>query len=172
MKRIFRNILIGFAILCIIYIIVFPLYQIYKSIIVIHWWYIILVFTIAYLIGTLSFLKKIPFISFLTKMFLFLFSSLYKEFLLQSAKYFCSENETKPFTEIVEIEFDNQIRVLAFLTNKYDNYSVVFIPTAPNPTSGFVLNVPNEKINPTNLTPEEMLEYTFTHGVKTFNGKF
>lgn len=117
-------------------------------------------------------LKKVPFVSTFTKAFLFSFSSFYKEFLLQSAKYFCSENKIKPFSEVVEIEFDNQIGVLGFLTNKYDNYSVVFIPTAPNPTSGFILNVPNTKIKPTKLTPEEMLEYTFTHGVKTFNDKF
>jgi uncharacterized membrane protein len=168
----FKTLLVGFAILGILYIVGLPLYLLYKNVVITtQWWYIVLFFVIAYIIGMLSTLRKIPFVSSFTKIFLFSFSSFYKEFLLQSAKYFCSENKTKPFSEIVEIEFDNQIRILGFLTNKYKDYSVIYIPTAPNPTSGFVLNVPNEKIKPTKLTPEEMLEYTFTHGVKTFNDK-
>jgi uncharacterized membrane protein len=168
----FKTLLVGFAILGILYIIILPVYLLYKNVLIVtQWRYIVLFFVVASIIGTLSTLKKIPFVSFFTKIFLFSFSSFYKEFLLQSAKYFCSENNTNPFTEIVEIEFDNRIRILGFLTNKYKNYSVIYIPTAPNPTSGFVLNVPNDKVKSTKLTPEEMLEYTFTHGVKTFNDK-
>ena len=41
----------------------------------------------------------------------------------------------------------------------------VFIPTAPNPTAGFVLLVPSEAIKPLNLSVDDALKYIVSMGV-------
>jgi uncharacterized membrane protein len=48
----------------------------------------------------------------------------------------------------------------------------VFIPTTPNPTSGFIIMVPREDVRPLNMTVDDAMRWIFTLGVAspTWNG--
>ena len=47
----------------------------------------------------------------------------------------------------------------------------VYIPTAPNPTSGYVIMVDQSRIQPLNVTPEEALTWAISGGVVAPAGK-
>lgn len=44
-------------------------------------------------------------------------------------------------------------------------YLQVFIPTVPNPTTGFLINVPEDEIEPVDLSVEEAFKYFISVGV-------
>lgn len=164
--------MVGLSLLAIIYVIILPAYIFYNNVFVkVEWYFIVAVFAFAFCIGALSLKGKIPTLNFFARHFLLSFSKFYKEFLMQSAKYFCADNKTEPFKKVVEIEFSNSIKVIGFITNKYKDFSVVYIPTSPSPASGVLIHVNNEKIKEIDLSPEEMIEYGVTHGVKTIKFK-
>jgi len=85
--------------------------------------------------------------------------------------------ETKSFTKVVLIEFPRKgAHAIAFVTGKTtgelqrltsDNHMKIFIPTTPNPTSGFVVFAnPNEFIE-LNMTIEEGIKYVISGGIVT-----
>jgi uncharacterized membrane protein len=41
----------------------------------------------------------------------------------------------------------------------------VFIPTTPNPTSGFIIMVPREDVRPLNMSVDDAMRWIFTLGV-------
>lgn len=43
--------------------------------------------------------------------------------------------------------------------------TTVYIPTAPNPTSGYVIMLPNSKIRPIDVSPEQALTWAVSGGV-------
>lgn len=45
------------------------------------------------------------------------------------------------------------------------DYICVFIPTTPNPTSGFLMIVPKADTQPINMSPDEALKYVISLGV-------
>jgi uncharacterized membrane protein len=47
----------------------------------------------------------------------------------------------------------------------------VYIPTSPNPTSGYVIMLDESKIRPMNVTPEEALTWAISGGVVAPYGK-
>ncbi|HKQ49101.1 MAG TPA: DUF502 domain-containing protein [Phycisphaerae bacterium] len=72
---------------------------------------------------------------------------------------------------VVLIDFPHEnMRALAFLTNVITDansgqrYATVFVPTTPNPTSGYMELVPVERITPTNLTMEAGLSMVLSGG--------
>jgi uncharacterized membrane protein len=44
-------------------------------------------------------------------------------------------------------------------------YSTVFIPTTPNPTSGFLAVIPSEKLSPLDISTEEAIRMILTGGI-------
>jgi uncharacterized membrane protein len=87
----------------------------------------------------------------------------------QVLKSFVAPGETG-FTQVVFVEFPRKgIQSIGFVTNKLYTKSggqlfTVFIPTAPNPTTGFLQIVKEDEIVPTNITVEEALRMVVSAG--------
>ncbi len=86
----------------------------------------------------------------------------------------------KSFKEAVLIQYPHQNSwTIAFVTGsathliqnennfqQYNNsYVSVFVPTTPNPTSGFLLIVPKADLKPLHITVEQALKYVISMGV-------
>ena len=75
------------------------------------------------------------------------------------------------FTDVVMIEYPRKgIYSLAFKTSESNicedkNLTNIFIPTTPNPTSGFYLLVPTEEVIPTSLNPEQAFKLIISAGI-------
>lgn len=75
------------------------------------------------------------------------------------------------FKSVVAIEFFGpSCKALGFLTGTVTNragqvFCKIFVPTAPNPTSGYLVMVPREHVVETGLTVEEGLKIILSGGV-------
>lgn len=49
--------------------------------------------------------------------------------------------------------------------DKSTGYSTVYIPTTPNPTTGFMVVVPNEKVRPLDMPADEAIKLILTGGI-------
>jgi len=84
-------------------------------------------------------------------------------------------SDNKSFRKVVMIEYPRKgIWSFGFLTNKGPSVAndrigrelvSVFVPTTPNPTSGFIMMVPAEDIIELQLTVEEGFKYIISMGV-------
>ena len=83
---------------------------------------------------------------------------------------FSATNE-KSFKRVVLVEYPRKgMNVFGFatgsMTNKVkDSLVSVFIPTTPNPTSGFLIYLPGDEIMDTNLTVEEAIKLVISGGI-------
>jgi len=74
------------------------------------------------------------------------------------------------FMQVVLVEFPRKgLRAIGFVTNELSTQSGeklynVFIPTAPNPTSGFMLVVPADQIIPLEITVEDGMKMVISGG--------
>jgi uncharacterized membrane protein len=60
-----------------------------------------------------------------------------------------SSHEQTVAKEVVYVEYPKEgVWVPAYVTNRFDDKYVLFIPTSPNPTSGFTVIVSKEKVAP------------------------
>ena len=79
------------------------------------------------------------------------------------------------FKSVVVVEFPRpDFLSLAFLTGYIQdgqgkNYCKVFIPTSPNPTSGFLEMIPEEQVRETTLTIEEGFKMIISGGVVSYD---
>jgi uncharacterized membrane protein len=79
------------------------------------------------------------------------------------------------FTKVVRIEFPrNGIYSIGFLANQVDDrispditkkYHSIFIPTTPNPTSGFLVIVPEDQIEIIEITRQEAMAMIISGGI-------
>ncbi len=75
------------------------------------------------------------------------------------------------FRKAVYVEFPKEGSYsIAFITNSVPSesgkeYYTVFIPTSPNPTSGYVLILESHNVYPTNLSVEEALRVVMSGGM-------
>lgn len=71
-----------------------------------------------------------------------------------------------PFSSVALVRvFENDTLMTAFITDKHEDGScTVFIPTAPNPTSGFVYHIKNEYIHNVDVPVEEAMRSIITCG--------
>jgi len=78
---------------------------------------------------------------------------------------FSSHNQ--PFAkEVVYIEYPKEgIWVPAYVTNRNENKYVLFVPTSPNPTSGFTIIVDKSKIIKSGMDIEEAASFIVSLGV-------
>ena len=79
-------------------------------------------------------------------------------------------DNSRSFREVVLVEFPKKHSyALAFVTNTLalsDGRTLVtvYIPTTPNPTSGFILNIPKEQTMKIHLTIDEAFKYIISLG--------
>jgi uncharacterized membrane protein len=76
-------------------------------------------------------------------------------------------NDTKSsFKKVVKVPFGSPLtKGLGFwVRDTGDGHAIVFVPTAPNPTSGFILDVPHEHIQEVNMTVEEAFKVILSCG--------
>lgn len=77
-----------------------------------------------------------------------------------------SSHEKEFSKEVVYVEYPkDNIWVPAYVTNRYNDKYVLFIPTSPNPTSGFTIIVDKSKIVKSNLNIEETSSFIVSVGV-------
>lgn len=94
-------------------------------------------------------------------------------------------SDTKTFKQVVMVPFPNHDTFcLGLLSRDAPNVyndptrkvlTAVFIPTTPNPTTGYLLQYPKEDIVPINMTVEEALKFIVSCGMvssKEINAKF
>ena len=86
------------------------------------------------------------------------------------------------FSKAVLIEFPNagtytfafvtgvpNVQIAKYLKGKFVN---VYVPTTPNPTSGYTLIVPTKKIIEIDLSVDQVLKYVISMGVSTSDEQF
>jgi len=73
------------------------------------------------------------------------------------------EDGTKKEVVLVEYPKEN-LWVPAYLLNRHKNICVLFIPTSPNPTSGYTVFVDESLIKKTTLTLQEASSFIISMG--------
>ena len=77
-----------------------------------------------------------------------------------------SGHEQKETREVVYTEYPkDDVWVPAYVTNKVDDMYILFIPTSPNPTSGFTVIVHESKIVKSKMNIEEATSFIISVGV-------
>jgi uncharacterized membrane protein len=86
-------------------------------------------------------------------------------------------NQSEAFREVVMVEYPRKdMWVIGFLTGKTkgevqtetsDDTVNIFVPTTPNPTSGFLLFVPEKDVTRLNMTVEEGIKLVVSAGIVT-----
>jgi len=75
-------------------------------------------------------------------------------------------HEKKGAREVVFTEYPKEdVWVPAYVTNKVDDMYILFIPTSPNPTSGFTVIVHESKIVKSKMNIEEATSFIISIGV-------
>jgi uncharacterized membrane protein len=78
---------------------------------------------------------------------------------------FSSQNQAVA-KEVVYVEYPKEgIWVPAYVTNRFEDKYVLFIPTSPNPTSGFTVIVGKEKVVKSKMNIEEATSFIVSVGV-------
>lgn len=81
--------------------------------------------------------------------------------------------KSQAFKSVVFVEFPHPgMRAIGFVTSRVERedgsiWNLVFIPTTPNPTTGFLQLVPPERLTPTNITVEDGIKLVMSLGVLT-----
>lgn len=67
--------------------------------------------------------------------------------------------------EVVLVEYPkSDLWVPSYVLNKYENVLVLFVPTSPNPTSGYTVIVDKRKVKSTTLTVAEASQFIISMG--------
>lgn len=83
----------------------------------------------------------------------------------QLLKTFAS-GQAKNFRRVVEVEYPRKgIYTLAFVTGEREGHLTIYVPTTPNPTSGFYLIVPSTDVKDAGKTVEEALKEIISMGI-------
>lgn len=75
------------------------------------------------------------------------------------------------FKKVVIVDFPRQgVKMIGFLTamierNDGKEYAMVFLPTTPNPTTGFLAAFPKEEVQETDVTVEEGMKIVVSGGI-------
>jgi uncharacterized membrane protein len=85
-----------------------------------------------------------------------------------------SSDKAKSFKEVVLVEFPFKGRyAVGFITNRIQNsekvtFCSVFVPTTPNPTSGYLIMIPEEEIIFLNMPIDDAIKYIVSLGTLRF----
>lgn len=74
-----------------------------------------------------------------------------------------------PFSSVALVQlFENSTLCTAFITDEHDNGTVtVFVPTAPNPTSGFIYHLKQQYVHPVNVSVEDAMRSVISCGASS-----
>lgn len=81
--------------------------------------------------------------------------------------------KSQAFKSVVFVEFPHPgMRAIGFVTSRMERndgskWNLVFIPTTPNPTTGFLQIVPPERLEETNISVEDGIKLVMSLGVLT-----
>ena len=72
-----------------------------------------------------------------------------------------------PFSSVALVRpFENKTLLTAFITDIHeDGRYTVFVPTGPNPTSGFIFHLEPELVHPVNIPVEEVIKSVISCGM-------
>jgi uncharacterized membrane protein len=74
--------------------------------------------------------------------------------------------EESPVREVVYVEYPKDgMWVPAYVTNRIEDWYILYVPTSPNPTSGFTVIVHMSKIVKSNMNIEEVSSFVISVGV-------
>ncbi len=77
-----------------------------------------------------------------------------------------SGHEKQQAREVVYIEYPKEgLWVPAYVTNKVDDRYILFVPTSPNPTSGFTVIVHESKVHKSAMNIEQATSFIISVGV-------
>ncbi len=87
--------------------------------------------------------------------------------LKQMGQVFFSQDSAEKFKRVVYVPaLASNAKAIAFVTGVLnDKETIVFLPTAPNPTSGYVLIFPNSVIEDANISVDQALQLVLSCGV-------
>jgi uncharacterized membrane protein len=71
-----------------------------------------------------------------------------------------------PFSSVALVRiYENDTKVTAFITDRHDNGTVtVFVPTGPNPTSGFIYHLNEQYVHPIDISVEDAMRSVISCG--------
>lgn len=83
----------------------------------------------------------------------------------ETVNQFLGKKES-PFSSVALAQiFENDTRVTAFITDKHDDGTItVFVPTGPNPTSGFIYHLDQQYVHPVNVSVEDAMRSVISCG--------
>ena len=72
-----------------------------------------------------------------------------------------------PFSSVALVQiFENETKVTAFITDRHtDGTITVFVPTGPNPTSGFIYHLNEQYVHPVDISVEEAMRSVISCGL-------
>ncbi|MCF7816988.1 MAG: DUF502 domain-containing protein [Kiritimatiellales bacterium] len=75
-------------------------------------------------------------------------------------------NKTSPFSSVALVQlFGNETLATAFITDRHaDGTVTVFVPTGPNPTSGFIYHVDQKYVHPIAVSVEDAMRSVISCG--------
>lgn len=80
-------------------------------------------------------------------------------------KPFLGEGYKRSFRSVALVDiWDNWTLMTAFITDKTDGYTTVFVPTGPNPTSGNIYHIPDERVRVVDVRVESVLQSVISVG--------
>ncbi len=85
-------------------------------------------------------------------------------------------NKTSPFSSVALVQiFENDTKVTAFITDRHEDGTItVFVPTGPNPTSGFIYHLNEQYVHPIDVSVEDAMRSVISCGAgsgKLIKGK-
>lgn len=83
----------------------------------------------------------------------------------ETVNQFLGKNES-PFSSVALVRiFENDTKVTAFITDRHDDGSItVFVPTGPNPTSGFIYHLASKYVHPVDVSVEDAMRSVISCG--------
>lgn len=83
----------------------------------------------------------------------------------ETVNQFLGKKES-PFASVALVQiFQNETRVTAFITDRHaDGTITVFVPTGPNPTSGFIYHINEQYVHPVDVSVEDAMRSVISCG--------
>lgn len=74
--------------------------------------------------------------------------------------------KASPFSSVALVQiFENETKVTAFITDKHEDGTItVFVPTGPNPTSGFIYHLDQKYVHPVAVSVEDAMRSVISCG--------
>lgn len=83
----------------------------------------------------------------------------------ETVNQFLGKKES-PFSSVALVQiFENDTQVTAFITDRHDDGTItVFVPTGPNPTSGFIYHLDQQYVHPVEVSVEDAMRSVISCG--------